>query len=34
MYVIKKMLEYIEKSLKYTEGYTFEEFSVDEENKD
>ena len=31
---LKKMLEYIEKSLKYTEGYTFEEFSADEKTID
>ena len=29
-----KMIEYIEKSLKYTEGYSFEEFCNDEKTID
>ena len=29
-----KMIEYIDKSLKYTEGYTFEEFCKDEKTID
>lgn len=29
-----KMIEYIEKSLKYTDGYTFEKFSNDEKTID
>ncbi len=28
---IKKMIEYIDKALKYTDGYTFEEFSNNDE---
>lgn len=28
------MIEYIDKSIKYIEGYTFEEFCVDEKTQD
>ena len=31
---LTKMIEYIDKSIKYTEGYTFEEFSEDEKTID
>lgn len=31
---LKKMVEYIDKALKYTEGYSFQEFSSNEEKVD